>query len=746
MIPFVGPLIGIGANALSGLFGGASGPLSGVLGPLIGIAVGGFEAIIKVLFAPIAKFITTEVIGWLITIPNLTGGNVAQLEQTVAGMAIGAAAAVSTFAIIRYWLTGLIGGGGSGLAGLEGLAQMVFAILLIAIWPWLFGTLAHLTNAFTGSLLATRAVVGQSAQLIGSGLALSAAGAAISGPFGLFVMIVLAVVASLLFLGLLFMKIIVASSTLLIFVGMPLAAVLWPASPWVGRMAARALGVCLFVPVAWAVCFATAGAVGANALTQGAGSALNTLLQPLVAIALLWITIKLPVHLARVAMLGAAPLGGGFISRAASYAAGSQVREAIRTHLPATAGGRGPAADSARQAGESRTGQRLRDAATLAAATATGGATAAAGAGGTAAGAGSAARSGAGANGAGLAGAPGSAGGKAGVNARAYTPPPSAQQTAGKLPAGGLQAPSFAGREQDFANEKFEAEYRARTNPVSTAQARDALAALPEATQRGVAQLAGEHGEHAREHLAYQALGEWSPQEREALRTLAAASPETRAQATSARAGASTGGAADGGIAAAGVAGAAGEAVTNGAVNGSINGHGHPAGSTPDGPGSPIEPAGATGSTIEHASLAEPDGDSGPDHGSAGPAVFEPGGDSGSGHGSVGAAVFDAPGSDQPAAGWGDVIDPDEVMPPPPPPASDVARPGDDVIELGRDDVIDLGPDENDGFPPALPATGQAPAPPIPPQPRETPQPRDVPDPARVRTGSAPVDDRGGAS
>ena len=59
------------------------------------------------------------------------------------------------------------------------------------------------------------------------------------------------------------------------------------------------------------------------------------------------------------------------------------------------------------------------------------------------------------------------------------------------------------------------------------------MQSLPADTQRGIGQLVSEHGAGAREHLAYQALGDWSPQEREALRTLAAASPEIRAQALS---------------------------------------------------------------------------------------------------------------------------------------------------------------------------------------------------------------------
>ena len=50
-------------------------------------------------------------------------------------------------------------------------------------------------------------------------------------------------------------------------------------------------------------------------------------------------------------------------------------------------------------------------------------------------------------------------------------------------------------------------------------------------TQGAVQSLVADHGPRARQHLAYQALGEWTPEQREAIRTLAAASPEVRAQA-----------------------------------------------------------------------------------------------------------------------------------------------------------------------------------------------------------------------
>ena len=68
---------------------------------------------------------------------------------------------------------------------------------------------------------------------------------------------------------------------------------------------------------------------------------------------------------------------------------------------------------------------------------------------------------------------------------------------------------------------------------MSAEQAGQALDALPPSTQAAVGALVAEHGPRARQHLAYQALGEWTPQQREAIRTLAAASPEVRAQAFS---------------------------------------------------------------------------------------------------------------------------------------------------------------------------------------------------------------------
>ena len=510
----IGP---IDLNPLSpsgGSLGG--GTLGGLTGGIANVAVDAFHAIIKSLFAPVAKFITAELIGWLIAVPNLTQGNVAQLEQTVEAMGGGLLGAVATISTIRYWAAGFAGGGDSGFAALEGLTRTVGAVLFLALWPWLFDTAVSMTNLLTGSLLGSGAVVHSVSHLLAAGLG---AGIGLNlTPVGLFVDIAIAAAASLLFLGLLLVKIVVSISTILVFIGMPLAVVVWPVVPWIARMAMRAFAVCLLVPVLWALCFAGAAAVSLNALSFNGGTVLNTLLQPLVAIVLLWVTLKLPVHLARVAMLGAAPLGGGFASRAVSYAAGSQIRDTLRSHAPGWAGGQTSKTGGEAAQAAGRTGGRLRQAATLAGAAATGGTLGA--------------TAGTGAASATVTGGSSVASSTASGSGRAYTPPPTAQASAAGHPLqNGLQTPSFAGREQDFANEKFEAQYRERTSPVSVEQARAALAALPAETQRGMGQLVSDHGGGAREHLAYQAMGEWSPREREALRTLAAASPDVRAEA-----------------------------------------------------------------------------------------------------------------------------------------------------------------------------------------------------------------------
>ena len=332
-------------QVVSGLLGGVGGAIGGTVGKL---GVTAFDAIIHALFAPIAHFINTQLIGWLVAVPDYApaGSHVAATERTMLAMAGAALAAVATISIARFWAAGLAGNGGSAL---DGLARTVGAALCLPVWPWVFHAAVGLANQASTGLLGSGSVTKDSANLlalgVGAGVGLGFLGV------GLFVSIVMAVVASILFLGLLMMKVVLAISTVLVFIGMPIAIVLWPVTPWVARVLGRAFGVCLAVPLVWSMCFAASGAmINDGLLLKGSSGFFDALLEPLAAIALLWIMLALPTKLAQIAMLGASSLGGGFASRTVSYAAGSQLRDVTRQHMPgwAWAGPRGRRSDRRR--------------------------------------------------------------------------------------------------------------------------------------------------------------------------------------------------------------------------------------------------------------------------------------------------------------------------------------------------------------------------------------------------------------
>ncbi len=231
-------------KVISTLLGGLGSVIGGTVGKL---AVTAFDAIVHALFAPIAHFINTQLIGWLVAVPDYAspGSHVAATERTVLAMGGAALGAVATISIARFWAAGLTGSGGSAL---EGLARTVGAALFLPLWPWVFHTAVGLANAASTGLLGSGSVTKASANLlavgVGAGVGLGFLG------LGLFVSIVMAVVASILFLGLLLMKVVLAVSTVLVFIGMPIAVVLWPAVGWIPRVVARAFMVCLAVPLA----------------------------------------------------------------------------------------------------------------------------------------------------------------------------------------------------------------------------------------------------------------------------------------------------------------------------------------------------------------------------------------------------------------------------------------------------------------------------------------------------------------
>jgi len=313
-----------------------------VTGGIGGMAVEGLGAIIKALFAWPAKIMNRELLSWLVAVPDYAihpetaragqdGSNLAQLGATTSAMAFAALGAVATVSGIRYWAAGLTGSG--GLEALDGLARTVAAALFIVLWPWLFPHAAGLANEAGSGLLGSGSVLDDTARLL--------AVAFVAGVAFNILAILIAIGAAVLFLVLLLTKIAVSASTALVFVGMPLAVMLWPIPElaWIARTAMRAFATVLAIPVLWAVCFATFAAVGIDALSlKGAGKVVDALVMPLVALALLWLTVVAPRTLARMAMLGAQ--GGGFVGRAASHVVARRADAAVAQKVTATLGGK----------------------------------------------------------------------------------------------------------------------------------------------------------------------------------------------------------------------------------------------------------------------------------------------------------------------------------------------------------------------------------------------------------------------
>src|SRR4051812_23892756 len=499
----VGGALGAGVNAITGGIGQG--------------AVAAFGAIVKGLFAWPAKMINRELLAWLVAVPDYAihpqsrpagagSSSLAQLGATTSAMAFAALGAVGTVSVVRYWAAGLTGSG--GLEAFEGLARTVAAALLIVLWPWLFRHCADLANQAGRGLLGSGGVLDDTAGL----LELAFAG---GGALNVLA-ILIAMAGAGPFFGVLVSKIAVSAATALVFVGMPLAVMLWPIPElaWIARTAMRAFGTVLAIPLAWAVCFATFAAVGTDALSlQGAGSVVDALIQPLVAVALLWVAVSVPRTLARMAMFGALG-GGGFVGRTASYLAARRADAALAQAIPAQLGGhksdhRGGNGQGSGEPGATTSRWdpgRHRDApgASARPPQPIGGAAAAAG--------------------------PGAAG--ASVAPGTWTPPSEfepADPRSAAAGAAGLRTPSWREIKDHMPVElAAAAALQASTGPSDVAAA---MRALPSDAQAGVIALMEGKGGQIRGQMAHQAARtDLSSDHREAFRTLAAANPEIRSQ------------------------------------------------------------------------------------------------------------------------------------------------------------------------------------------------------------------------
>lgn len=319
-----------------------------------------FLWMLNMLFGGIQATLSIKLLTWLTTMPDFSGGQVAKIGRSLQIAAGAFLTCILTLSIIRFWL-GSYTSSGNASSGIEGVIRTAIAALLIGLWPKLFSMGVSLTNAFSTALLNDAAKDRLQKLFAGldmASLGIPAAGAAAGGAVGLFVgagisilvWIIVSTASVVLFLGLIIMKIMVTAGTVIAFVAMPLALVLWPIpeTSWIAGMLAKAIAVLLAIPVIWILVFSAASAIGSDVFflsnngknADFLGTGLNILLiKPLVACALLYLAIMLPNRLMRmVPLAGGARVPGSNAARAVTSYATYRSLDAVASSTGARAG------------------------------------------------------------------------------------------------------------------------------------------------------------------------------------------------------------------------------------------------------------------------------------------------------------------------------------------------------------------------------------------------------------------------
>jgi hypothetical protein len=308
-IPVIGPVIhkigGVGHTILH--------PVDAV--------VEGFLKILQAIFGGIEARLIAGVINALLTIPNFDSGHVAELERTTVAIAAGMLTAVLTLSILRYYIAGLTDSGSGGFEALQGLARVVGAVSFIILWPGLFNEVVKIPRLFNEALLGSGSVQHNVALLFDAALVLGSGAFAVGAGVGLIFVILIGFIAALVFIALLWMKVLLSVLLMFLYVTMPLAVVLWPVPElsWLATSAMKVLFVALIVPCVWAILFALSAAINTDILTWvPTHSVIDTLIvRPLAGITLMVLCITIPRFLLRTAMIGPhGQPGGGRMWRA----------------------------------------------------------------------------------------------------------------------------------------------------------------------------------------------------------------------------------------------------------------------------------------------------------------------------------------------------------------------------------------------------------------------------------------------
>jgi hypothetical protein len=292
--------------------------IGGVGHTLLHPAAAAVEALVKVLqaiFGGVEAQLITGVINGLLTVPNFDTGNVAALERTTVAIAAGMLGAVLTLSIVRYYLVGLTGSGSGGFEALQGVVRVVGAVGFIILWPGIFSEVVQIPKMFNEALLGSGAVQHNVALLFDAALVVGGSVFALDGGLGLIFVVLIGFIAAIVFIALLWMKVLLSVMMMFLYVSMPLCAVLWPVPElsWLATSAMKAMFVGLLVPCVWAILFALSSAVNADILTWAPSPSIidTVIIRPLAGITLMLLCITLPRFLMRTALIGPHGQAGG---------------------------------------------------------------------------------------------------------------------------------------------------------------------------------------------------------------------------------------------------------------------------------------------------------------------------------------------------------------------------------------------------------------------------------------------------
>jgi hypothetical protein len=275
-----------------------------------------FLKLLQAIFGGFEAHLIAEVVAGLLAVPNFATGHVAGLEQTTVAIAGGMLTAVLTLSILRYYIVGLVDSGSGGFEALQGLVRVVAAVGFIILWPSVFSELLEITSAFNHALLGSASVQHNVALLFDAALTFGAGAFTLDAGIGLIFVILIGLVGAVVFLALMWMKVMLSVMMMFLYVSMPLAVVLWPVPElgWLAVSAMKALSVAVIAPSIWAILFSLSAAVNADVITLAPSHSIidTVIVRPLAGITLMLLCITIPRFLMKTAMIGPQGQGGGW--------------------------------------------------------------------------------------------------------------------------------------------------------------------------------------------------------------------------------------------------------------------------------------------------------------------------------------------------------------------------------------------------------------------------------------------------